>query len=287
MVSGLSNRIVTRRFDLAWGLGSPLIMGIVNVTPDSFSDGGQHDSIDAALAHARLLLDQGADILDVGGESTRPGAQVVDSVQEWARVQPILHELVKWQVPVSIDTMKPEIMSKALVLGVDILNDVNGFRAEGAGQLLAESGAAGVVMHMHGEPRTMQVAPHYLDVVADVSDFLEKRVEHLMRLGVGPESLLVDPGFGFGKTLAHNHALFRSIRQFSNIGAGVLVGVSRKKMIGEITGKEKTADRVIGSAAAALLAAQAGAAVVRVHDVAETVDSLKVLQWSQAVSLSA
>lgn len=275
------NLLLTSRFELSWDKGFPLVMGIVNVTPDSFSDGGLFNSTEAALAHAQKLLDKGADILDVGGESTRPGAQAVDEEQEWARIHPILQELVKWQVPISVDTMKPGVMSKALHLGVDILNDVNGFQAEGAARLLAESDAAGVVMHMQGEPRTMQSNPEYGEVVADVADFLAERAGQLMRLGVQPQSLLVDPGFGFGKTLHHNQALFQSIKQFAKIGAGVLVGVSRKRMIGDITGRAEAKERVSGSVAAALLAAQAGAAVVRVHDVAETVDALKVLNWAQ------
>lgn len=276
-----NNLLLTSRFELSWEQGFPLVMGIVNVTPDSFSDGGQFNAIDTALKHAQQLLDDGADILDIGGESTRPGAQAVNAEQEWARVGPILRELVKWQIPISVDTMKPEIMSQSLELGVDILNDVNGFRAQGAAELLADSDAAGVVMHMQGEPRTMQSNPQYDEVVFDVADFLAERVGQLMRLGVEPQSLLVDPGFGFGKTLHHNQALFQSIKQFAKIGAGVLVGVSRKRMIGDITGRADAKDRVSGSVAAALLAAQSGAAVVRVHDVAETVDALKVLNWAQ------
>ncbi|MDX1669636.1 MAG: dihydropteroate synthase [Limnobacter sp.] len=272
--------LLTQRFELALTPNAPLVMGIVNVTPDSFSDGGHYQHIETALSHARRLLDEGADILDIGGESTRPGAQPVDAKQEWERIGELLTELVRWNVPISVDTMKPEVMLNALHLGVDILNDVNGFRATGADQLLAESGAAGVVMHMQGKPRTMQSDPVYNNVVKEVTAFLADRIDHLVKLGTKPQSLLVDPGFGFGKTLAHNQALFEATSEFARLGAGVLVGVSRKRMIGAVTGRDQAEERVHGSVAAALLAAQKGAAVVRVHDVGATVDALKMLRWA-------
>lgn len=264
------------RFQLPLTPGKPLVMGIVNVTPDSFSDGGRHNTADLALAHARQLLDDGADVLDVGGESTRPGAQGVAAEQEWARVGPVLAELVRWGVPVSVDTLKPEIMNQALALGVDVLNDVNGFRAPGGLQALAGSQAGAVVMHMQGEPRTMQEAPFYQDVCAEVAEFLQARLNALQQAGVAPQRVVLDPGFGFGKTLAHNVALMRSLPRFAQMGAGVLVGVSRKRMIGELTGQADPAGRVHGSVAAAVYAASQGAAVVRVHDVRATVDALTV-----------
>ncbi|HEY1058157.1 MAG TPA: dihydropteroate synthase [Limnobacter sp.] len=264
------------RFKLTPSPHSPLIMGIVNVTPDSFSDGGQHHTANAAMAHAERLLEEGADILDLGGESTRPGSQGVSVEEEWARLAPVLQALVGLNVPLSVDTLKPEIMRRAVDLGVDILNDVNGFRAPGAEQTLAASNAGGVVMHMLGEPRTMQVAPQYTDVVSEVTAFLQDRLSALQQQGVDPHRLLVDPGFGFGKTLAHNVSLMQATAALSALGAGVLIGVSRKRMIGEITGVDRPQDRIHGSIAAALFAAREGAAVVRVHDVKATRDALLV-----------
>jgi dihydropteroate synthase len=266
------------RFRLSLIKGKPLVMGIVNTTPDSFSDGGRLNSVSAAIEHARALLEQGADVLDVGGESTRPGADPVSPEQEWGRVGAVLEELVKWNVPISIDSMRPETMRKALDVGVDILNDVYGFRAHGAAQVLAKSKAGAVVMHMQGEPHTMQVLPKYADVVRDVHSFLHGRVQALLACGVDSGRILVDQGFGFGKTQAHNVALMKRVDQFQALGAGVLVGVSRKRMIGEIVGEDDPLKRVHGSVAAALYAAQKGAAVVRVHDVKATCDALAVFQ---------
>ncbi|MCZ8014676.1 MAG: dihydropteroate synthase [Limnobacter sp.] len=271
------------RFELELTQGKPLIMGIVNVTPDSFSDGGKFFHTLKAIDHARQLLESGANILDVGGESTRPGAAGVDVDEEWARVSDVLRELISWNVPVSIDTMKATVMARAVDLGVDILNDVNGFRDEGAEQVLTQSAAGAVVMHMNGEPRTMQNSPVYVDVVYEVADFLKSRIIDLEQLGVAANRILVDPGFGFGKTLQHNIDLMRATEHFSSLGAGVLVGVSRKRMIADLTGQTDPAARVSGSVAAAIYAAQQGAAVVRVHDVRETADALKV--WS-ALTLS-
>lgn len=265
------------RFELGYTHGKPLIMGILNVTPDSFSDGGQHNQTKQAIAHARILLEAGAQILDIGGESTRPGSKGVDAHEEWRRVGDVLKELTTWNVPLSIDTMKAAVMAKAVDLGVDILNDVNGFRDEAAQGVLAHSNAGAVVMHMQGEPRTMQNLPQYANVVVDVAAFLNQRMLALEQLGVKPNRLLVDPGFGFGKNLQHNLDLMRATPLFSSIGAGVLVGVSRKRMIAELTGQENPSLRLAGSVAAALYAAQQGAAVVRVHDVAETADALKVM----------
>ncbi|BET26875.1 dihydropteroate synthase [Limnobacter thiooxidans] len=271
------------RFELELTQGKPLIMGIVNVTPDSFSDGGKFFHTLKAIDHARQLLESGANILDVGGESTRPGAAGVDVDEEWVRVSDVLRELISWNVPVSIDTMKATVMARAVDLGADILNDVNGFRDEGAEQVLTQSAAGAVVMHMKGEPRTMQDSPVYTHVVDEVADFLKFRIADLEQLGVAANRILVDPGFGFGKTLQHNIDLLRATEQFSALGAGVLVGVSRKRMIADLTGQTDPAARVSGSVAAAIYAAQQGAAVVRVHDVRETADALKV--WS-ALTLS-
>lgn len=265
------------RFDLTYSHGKPLVMGIVNMTPDSFSDGGQFHRTEAALAHARKLLDDGAAILDIGGESTRPGASAVSEADEWARISEVLKELVRWQVPLSVDTMKPGVMQRAVDLGVDILNDVNGFRGPGAESVLAASGAGAVVMHMQGEPRTMQQSPEYVDVVADVLGFLQARINCLRDKGISTQRVLVDPGFGFGKTLGHNLELLKATTRFASQASGVLVGVSRKRMIAELTGQSEPINRVSGSVAAALFAASQGAAVLRVHDVRETVDALRVL----------
>lgn len=266
------------RFELPYSHGKPLIMGIVNVTPDSFSDGGKFFNTLKAIDHARQLLESGADILDIGGESTRPGAEGVTVDEEWGRVRDVLKELMTWNVPLSIDTMKTTVMAKAVDLGVDILNDVNGFRADGADKVLAQSNAGAVVMHMQGEPRTMQNTPAYNNVVEEVQAFLNERITSLEQLAVRAERIMLDPGFGFGKTLDHNIELMKATPVFSALAAGVLVGVSRKRMISELTGQQEPDKRLAGSLAAALYAAQHGAAVLRVHDVRETVDALKV--WS-------
>ena len=264
------------RFELTYTHGKPLIMGIVNVTPDSFSDGGNFFNTLKAIDHARQLLESGANILDIGGESTRPGAAEVDADEEWKRVGDVLKELVTWKVPLSIDTMKTTVMARAIDLGVDILNDVNGFREAGAEAVLAQSNAGAVVMHMQGEPRTMQNDPEYTDVVGEVEAFLNQRMVALEQLGVESSRIVVDPGFGFGKTLQHNIELLKATALFSTLGAGVLVGVSRKRMIADLTGQTDPALRTAGSVAAATYAAQHGAAVLRVHDVRETVDAMKV-----------
>ncbi len=252
-------------------------MGIVNTTPDSFSDAGLYLDSRAAIAHAQLLIDEGADLLDIGAESTRPGSLGVSAQEEWARLAPVLTELVTWGVPISVDTMKPEVMRQAAALGVDILNDVYGFQAAGAAQVLVDYPTLGaVVMHMQGEPRMMQQAPVYSDVCEEVQHFLQARLETLGALGVDPRRVLVDPGFGFGKTLEHNLALIKATRRFAPMAAGVLIGVSRKSMIGQLTGRSLPSERVFGSLAAALYAAGQGARVVRVHDVKATADAFKV-----------
>jgi dihydropteroate synthase len=253
-----------------------LIMWVVNVTPDSFSDGGRLLSLSAAIDHAQQLLDEGADILDIGGESTRPGAPEVSVGEEWRRVRQVLEELVKWNVPLSLDSLKPEIMERGLTLGVDILNDVSGFASPQAQRLLADSKAGAVMMHMQGRPRTMQAAPEYADCVAEVSDVLLQTLNQVVEQGVSPNRVLVDPGFGFGKTLEHNLELFRAIPSFSEMAAGVLVGVSRKSMIGQLLGRKDPLQRIYGSLQAAVVAASKGAAVLRVHDVRATLDALIV-----------
>jgi len=256
-------------------LDRPLIMGVLNVTPDSFSDGGRFNSLEDALAHARGMVAAGADIIDVGGESTRPGSPGVPSEVELQRVIPVLNALrAAVDVPLSIDTSKPEVMRQAVATGASMINDVNALRAPGALEAAVESEAAVCLMHMRGVPRSMQERPVYRDVVAEVEEFLRARVRELLGRGVAPERIVLDPGFGFGKTLEHNRALFRALPRFAALGYPLLVGVSRKSMIGSLLGDRPMDGRVTGSVAAALLAAQAGAHIVRVHDVRETADAL-------------
>ncbi|MBW4046946.1 MAG: dihydropteroate synthase [Proteobacteria bacterium] len=256
-------------------LRRPLVMGIVNVTPDSFSDGGRYDNADAAIAHARTLVDDGADILDIGGETTRPGSRPLPQEQEWQRIGPVLRELVRWGVPISVDTYKPQTMRLALDLGVDIINDVYALRMSGAEAVVAPSNAGVCLMHMRGDPATMQESPHYTDVVAEVREFLLARADALQAQGIAAERICLDPGFGFGKRLEHNIALARSLEAITGRAYPVLVGISRKSMIGGTSGRP-IPERLPGSLAAALACVAAGSAIVRVHDVAETVDALKV-----------
>jgi len=252
----------------------PIVMGIVNVTPNSFSDGGRFFDAPSAIAHGIALREAGAAIVDVGGESTRPGAQPVAVEEELGRVMPVLEALVREAVPVSVDTMKPEVMRRAIDAGCTMVNDVNAFRAPGALEAVAASGVDVVAMHMLGTPQTMQRDPAYGDVVAEVKQFLLERAAALEHAGVARKRIALDPGFGFGKTLAHNKALFRALPELAATGYPLVVGVSRKRMIGDLTGREPE-DRFAGSVAAAVLAAQNGASMVRVHDVKETVDALK------------
>ncbi|HEX8980706.1 MAG TPA: dihydropteroate synthase [Parasulfuritortus sp.] len=252
----------------------PLVMGIVNVTPDSFSDGGRFFGHRQALEHAARLVEEGADILDIGGESTRPGAQPVSLQEELDRVMPVLEGTRDFGVPVSIDTMKPELMRAALEAGATMINDVNAFRAPGAWAAVKDSDCALCVMHMPGEPRTMHDVPEYRDVVTEVESFLAERMAAAAAEGIAAARIVVDPGFGFGKSLEDNLALLRGLGRFKAL-APVLAGVSRKRMIGALTGRE-VQDRLAGSLAAALRAVDNGAAIVRVHDVRETVDALKV-----------
>lgn len=254
----------------------PAIMAIINVTPDSFSGDGVNGSVEAALRRAELALAEGAAILDVGGESTRPGSAPATLADELARVIPVVRALTAFDVPVSVDTTKPEVMAAAIAAGASIINDINALREPGAVEAVAATDAGVCIMHMQGQPRDMQRAPQYDNVVGSVDAFLRERVAVLQAAGVPAERISLDPGFGFGKTLAHNLALFRALPQFVAQGMPVLVGVSRKTMLGEITGRPVEA-RDVATAAASLLAAQHGAAILRVHDVASTRDALAML----------
>lgn len=256
-------------------LKRPLVMGIVNVTPDSFSDGGAFFDTGRALRHAHALIDAGADILDIGGESTRPGALDVSVEEELARVIPVVQGLRDCSRALSVDTSKPAVMRAALDAGADLINDVYGFRQPGAIDAVRDSVCGLCVMHMQGEPRTMQQAPRYDDLFGEIGAFLNERVRALQTAGVSPHRIVVDPGFGFGKTTAQNFALLRGLARLSAGGRPLLTGLSRKRMIGDVTGRE-TAARTAGSVAAMLACVAGGAAIVRVHDVAQTVDALKV-----------
>ena len=265
----------TSRFRI--DLTRPQVMGIVNVTPDSFSDGGRFAHADAARAHCELLVAQGADILDIGGESTRPGARLPDTAEQLARVLPVLRHAVTLGVPVSVDTADAAVMRAALDLGVDILNDVRALQAPGALEVAASHPTAGVcLMHMLGEPGSMQVAPQYEndDVVSAVEAFLARRRDAAMAAGIARERIALDPGIGFGKTPEHNLALARGQQRLLALECPLLLGWSRKSTLGQITGRP-VGERTAASVAAALAAVQQGAAIVRVHDVAETVDALK------------
>jgi dihydropteroate synthase len=258
-------------------LDRPLIMGVVNVTPDSFSDGGQFLPAQAAVDHARRLIDEGADLLDVGGESTRPGAAPVALDEERRRVLPVIEALVGAGVPLSVDTQKPELMREAVAAGAALINDVNGFEAPGALEAVAGSDCAICIMHRQGDSRTMQQAPQYADVVAEVDAWLRQRTAAAEQAAIARDRIVLDPGFGFGKTLEHNLALLRDLKVIAAAGYPVLAGLSRKSMIGALTGKP-VGERMVGSVAAALFAAQRGAAIVRVHDVAAMRDALKIWQ---------
>ncbi|MDP2831983.1 MAG: dihydropteroate synthase [Pseudomonadota bacterium] len=256
-------------------LDRPLVMGIVNVTPDSFSDGGRFFSPQYAIEHGLSLRAAGADILDIGGESTRPGAAAVSVAAELDRVLPVLEGLLNCGAALSVDTMKPEVMRAALAAGADMINDVRALQTPGALEAVANSDCGLCLMHMQGEPRGMQSDPRYAEVVAEVKAYLQARVEAALQAGVSRERLLIDPGFGFGKTLEHNIALFKAMPELAQI-APVLAGVSRKSMLGLITGRP-VEGRLAASIAAALLAAGRGAAILRVHDVGDTVDALKIM----------
>jgi dihydropteroate synthase len=254
----------------------PIVMGIVNVTPDSFSDGNQYLDANAAIAHGEQLIEEGAQILDVGGESTRPGSHGVSVDEELRRVIPVINDLAKRGHCVSIDTKKPEVMRVVIEAGASIVNDVYALRAPKAIEVCAASNVGIVLMHMQGEPGTMQHAPQYDDVVREVADFLRDRAKACERAGIAHERIAIDPGLGFGKTTAHNIELTRGLDQLVKLGFPVLAGWSRKRAIGELTGRSVASERVSGSVAAALACVSRGARIVRVHDVRETVDALKV-----------
>ena len=276
----------TTRFDI--DLRQPQVMGIVNVTPDSFSDGGQHADTASALRHAEQLLKDGAHILDIGGESTRPGSPAVPLAEELARVVPLVREAVKLGVPVSVDTYKPEVMAAALDLGVDIVNDIWALRRAGALDVVRNHPACGVcLMHMHGDPQTMQVAPMEGDAVPQVLLFLEQAAQSLQAQGVNKSRIVLDPGIGFGKTVAQNFALLARQAELLVAGFPLLIGWSRKSSIGRALQADAPeppppGERLVGSVAAALMAAERGASILRVHDVRETVQALQVLAQVRA-----
>ncbi len=267
-------------------LDRPRVMGIVNVTPDSFSDGGAHATVEAAIAHGLKLAEQGADLLDVGGESTRPGASEVPAEEEIRRVVPVIEALARQTaLPISVDTSKPEVMRAAVAAGAGMINDVYALRRDGALEAAAELRVPVVLMHMQGEPRSMQDAPHYDDVVGDVHRFLAERMFAAEMAGIAKKNLVIDPGFGFGKDTSHNLALLAQLERFVELGVPVLAGLSRKRSLGELTGRSAPTERVAASIAAHLIAVQRGARIVRVHDVAETVDALKIVCAVDAVPL--
>jgi dihydropteroate synthase len=264
-------------FNLQLG-GRGLVMGILNVTPDSFSDGGRHPSLEFALSHAEQMIADGVDVIDIGGESSRPGAPALPLADELQRVMPVIYALRDCGKPLSIDTYKPEVMREAVLADVDMINDINGFRAPGAIEAVLESDCALCIMHMHGSPATMQQQPHYADVVAEVIAFLRERVTVMLAAGIDPLRLCIDPGYGFGKTVEHNYALLRATQRIRDeLGLPLLAGLSRKSMLGAVTGRP-IEQRLASSIAGALAAVAQGADIVRVHDVAETVDALKIWQ---------
>jgi dihydropteroate synthase len=254
------------------------VMGILNVTPDSFSDGGHYQSLEFAISHAEQMILHGVDIIDVGGESSRPGAPPLPLEDELRRVMPVLYALRDQGPAISVDTYKPQVMREAIIAGVDMINDINGFRAPGALEAVRDSDCALCIMHMQSDPQHMQLAPSYTDVVADVIAFLRERIDAMITSGIDPRRLCIDPGFGFGKTVEHNYALLRATRRLiEELDMPLLAGLSRKSMVGAVTGKP-VEQRMAGSVGGALAAVAHGAVIVRVHDVAETVDALKVWQ---------
>jgi len=261
----------------AFDLSRPLVMGVLNVTPDSFSDGGRFADREQALSHARRMRDDGADIIDIGGESSRPGAESVAEGVELSRVLPLVEALAAEGIPVGVDTRKPAVMQAAIAAGAAMINDIAALREPGAIEACAQGGIGVCLMHMQREPRTMQAAPAYADVVSEVRDFLLTRARVCIDAGIARERIAIDPGFGFGKTLAHNLALLRALGTLAATGYPVVAGLSRKASLGEITGRSVD-ERMPASLAAALSAVARGAAIVRVHDVRATVDALKV--WS-------
>lgn len=263
----------SRKLDLS----KPNLMGVLNVTPDSFSDGGRFDRFDLAVQHAREMLNAGVDIIDIGGESSRPGADVVGVDEELERTIPLIKEIRSFsQIPISIDTSKPEVMLASAEAGADLINDVWALRQPGALEAAVQSGLPVCLMHMAGEPGTMQQDPRYDDVVSEVYAFLEQRVNVAVGAGIPREKLMIDPGFGFGKTLQHNLLLLKSLAKFKQMNLPLLVGMSRKSMIGQITGKPVD-QRLVGSLTLAVISSMSGADIVRVHDVTETRDALDIV----------
>ncbi|WP_100657121.1 dihydropteroate synthase [Alteromonas flava] len=258
-------------------LSTPTVMGILNVTPDSFSDGGHHMRVDKAVSSALDMITHGAGIIDIGGESTRPGAQAVDVEQELERVIPVIEQLrSETDIPISIDTHKPEVMRAAVAAGASMINDVNALRTPGALQAAGELQVPVCLMHMQGEPRTMQHKPDYSNVIEEVIEFLLRRVEACEAQGLSKNEIALDPGFGFGKTIDHNYALFAAIPRFLELKYPILIGVSRKSMLGAVTNKP-IEQRVAASVAAATMAAEWGAQIIRVHDVDATMDAMRVV----------
>lgn len=271
----INSQFLCGKFQL--DLTRPHVMGIVNVTPDSFSDGGKYSSVDLAVEHALQLIAEGADILDIGGESTRPGADPVGLEEELRRVIPVIEALSKvTTVPLSIDTYKPEVMRAAIQAGADIVNDICALREEGALEIVANSNAGVCLMHMQGIPQTMQINPQYNDVVAEVKQFLTDRVETCLAHEISRDRIMLDPGFGFGKTTAHNVALIQHLDSFTALGFPLLVGLSRKSVLGRIAGGDEQ-QRLHAGLAASVISVMKGAKIVRVHDVKATVDALKVV----------
>jgi len=265
------------QFSSLFSTNKSLVMGVLNTTPDSFSDGGRFVGVEAALSQAIKMHREGAVIIDVGGESTRPGAKSVSITDEMNRVIPVIKAIRKQSdVFISIDTSKPEVMSAAVGAGANIINDVNGLRADGALDVCAHLNVPVCVMHMQGEPRTMQTEPVYIDVVDDIKQFFEARIEACVKAGIGDKNIILDPGFGFGKTLEHNLQLLKRLNEFQVFGLPVLVGLSRKSMLGKILNEPEPENRVYASVAAAVLSCMNGANIIRVHDVKATVDALKV-----------
>lgn len=257
----------------------PLIMAVLNVTPDSFSDGGQHVNLDDAVASAKRMVDQGADIIDVGGESTRPGACAVSEADEISRVIPVIQTLsVELTTPISIDTSKPQVMKRAVAAGASLINDVNALQADGALEMAASLGVDVCLMHMQGSPRTMQKNPTYDDVIEDIKQFFQQRIDACLSVGIAKQNIILDPGFGFGKTLEHNLEILRRFSEFKSFGLPLLAGLSRKSMIGALLDDRNVDGRVVGSVTGAIIAVQNGADIVRVHDVLETKDALTILR---------
>jgi len=260
-------------------ISKPLIMGVLNVTPDSFSDGGQYFDTDSAIESANLMINQGADIIDVGGESTRPGAQAVSTSDEINRVIPVIEVLYhSTDIPISVDTSKPEVMRLAVKAGASMINDVCALNADGALETAAALNVDVCLMHMQGSPRTMQKSPTYHDVVDDIKDFFSERIEACISAGIAKDKIILDPGFGFGKTLDHNLSILKRFNEFKSFGLPLLAGLSRKSMIGTLLDDRNVDGRVVGSATAAIIAVQNGADIVRVHDVLETKDALTILR---------